>query len=57
MMFYSEALRVVLATVHIPLAEVPRALTRELLEATIALTAARAAAVRHPRAAARASPA
>ena len=28
MMFYSDALRVVLATVHIPLAEVPRALTR-----------------------------
>lgn len=39
MMFYSEALSVVLATVHIPLAEVPRALTRESLEATIALTA------------------
>ena len=29
MMFYSDVLRVVLATVHIPLAEVPRALTRE----------------------------
>jgi 4-hydroxythreonine-4-phosphate dehydrogenase len=39
MMFYSEALRVVLATVHIALAEVPRALTRESLEATISLTA------------------
>ena len=39
MMFYSEALRVVLATVHIALAEVPRALTRESLEATIELTA------------------
>ncbi len=39
MMFHSAALRVVLATVHIPLAEVPRALTRESLEATIALTA------------------
>ena len=39
MMFYSEALRVVLATVHVPLAEVPRRLTRGLLEATIALTA------------------
>ena len=39
MMFYSDALRVVLATVHIPLAEVPRALTRTSLEATIALTA------------------
>ena len=39
MMFYSDVLRVVLATVHIPLAEVPRALTRESLEGTIALTA------------------
>jgi 4-hydroxythreonine-4-phosphate dehydrogenase len=39
MMFYSEALRVVLATVHIPLAEVPRALTRASLEATIDLSA------------------
>jgi len=40
MMFYSDALRVVLATIHIPLADVPRALTRESLESTIALTAA-----------------
>jgi 4-hydroxythreonine-4-phosphate dehydrogenase len=39
MMFDSEALRVVLATVHIPLSEVPRALTAASLEATIALTA------------------
>ena len=39
MMFYSDALCVVLATVHIPLAEVPRALTRASLEATITLTA------------------
>src|SRR5262249_7709458 len=39
MMFHSDALRVVLATVHIPLAEVPRALTAPALEATIALTA------------------
>jgi 4-hydroxythreonine-4-phosphate dehydrogenase len=39
MLFYSEGLRVVLATVHIPLAEVPRALTASSLEATIALTA------------------
>jgi 4-hydroxythreonine-4-phosphate dehydrogenase len=39
MMFHSEALRVVLATVHIPLADVPRALTAALVEATIALTA------------------
>ena len=39
MMFYAESLRVILATVHIPLAEVPRALTREVLEDTIALAA------------------
>ena len=39
MMFYSDALRVVLATVHIALAEVPRALTQASLESTIALTA------------------
>jgi 4-hydroxythreonine-4-phosphate dehydrogenase len=39
MMFHADVLRVVLATIHIPLAEVPRALTRELLEETIALTA------------------
>jgi 4-hydroxythreonine-4-phosphate dehydrogenase len=39
MMFHSGALRVVLATVHIPLAEVAQALTRESLEGTIALTA------------------
>jgi 4-hydroxythreonine-4-phosphate dehydrogenase len=39
MMFYSDALRVVLATVHIPLADVPRALTTASLEATIDLTA------------------
>jgi 4-hydroxythreonine-4-phosphate dehydrogenase len=39
MMFHSGALRVVLATVHIPLSEVPLALTRERLEGTIALAA------------------
>jgi 4-hydroxythreonine-4-phosphate dehydrogenase len=39
MMFYSDVLRVVLATVHIPLAEVPGAVTRELIEETIRLTA------------------
>jgi 4-hydroxythreonine-4-phosphate dehydrogenase len=39
MMFYSDALRVVLATVHIALADVPRAPTAASLEATIALTA------------------
>jgi 4-hydroxythreonine-4-phosphate dehydrogenase len=39
MMFYSDALRVVLATVHVALADVPRLLTRTLMESTIALTA------------------
>jgi 4-hydroxythreonine-4-phosphate dehydrogenase len=39
MMFYSEELRVVLATVHLPLADVPRVLTREVMEQTIELTA------------------
>ncbi len=39
MMFYSESLRVVLATVHIPLAEVPAAITQPLLEELIGLTA------------------
>lgn len=39
MMFDSPSLRVVLATVHIPLAEVPRAITRPSLEATIELAA------------------
>ena len=38
MMFDSPALRVVLATVHIALADVPRALTQPSLEATIDLT-------------------
>jgi 4-hydroxythreonine-4-phosphate dehydrogenase len=39
MMFHSDALRVVLATVHVPLADVPRTLTQASLERTIALTA------------------
>ena len=39
MMFHAEALRVVLATIHVPLAEVPRLLTRDLAEFTIDLTA------------------
>ena len=38
MMFWSEPLKVVLATVHVPLADVPRVLTRDLLDAIIALT-------------------
>lgn len=40
MMFHADALRVVLATVHIPLASVPAALTRPLLEEVIGVTAA-----------------
>ena len=39
MMFWSEPLKVVLATVHVPLADVPRVLTRELLDAIIRLAA------------------
>jgi 4-hydroxythreonine-4-phosphate dehydrogenase len=39
MMFESPALRVVLATVHVALADVPTALTRPLVERTIRLTA------------------
>jgi 4-hydroxythreonine-4-phosphate dehydrogenase len=39
MMFYSDALRVVLATVHLRIADVPKALTMESLAATIRLTA------------------
>ncbi len=39
MMFHSDVLRVVLATVHIALADVPRTLTKSSIERTIALTA------------------
>jgi 4-hydroxythreonine-4-phosphate dehydrogenase len=39
MLFWSEPLKVVLATVHVPLAGVSRALTRELLDEIVALTA------------------
>ena len=39
MMFWSESLRVVLATVHVPLAEVPRTLTTDGLFQTITLAA------------------
>jgi 4-hydroxythreonine-4-phosphate dehydrogenase len=39
MMFHADELRVVLATIHIPLADVPRMLTRESLEDTIDLAA------------------
>jgi 4-hydroxythreonine-4-phosphate dehydrogenase len=40
MMFHADVLRVVLATVHVPLADVPHALTRDRLEETIDLAAA-----------------
>ncbi len=40
MMFHADVLRVVLATVHIPLAEVPRLLTQARMRETIELTAA-----------------
>lgn len=39
MLFWSERLRVVLATVHVPLADVPIVLTREKLAETIRMTA------------------
>jgi 4-hydroxythreonine-4-phosphate dehydrogenase len=39
MMFYSDALRVVLATIHVPLADVPRLLTREAVETVLGLAA------------------
>ncbi len=39
MMFYAEALRVVLATIHVPIADVPRLLTRELMDFIIDVTA------------------
>jgi 4-hydroxythreonine-4-phosphate dehydrogenase len=40
MMLACDALRVVPATIHIPLADVPGALTREVLEETLRITAA-----------------
>ena len=39
MMFWSEPLKVILATVHLPLVEVARALTRDVLDDVIAVTA------------------
>jgi 4-hydroxythreonine-4-phosphate dehydrogenase len=50
MMFWSNELRVTLATVHIPLAEVPHALTRSRLLSVIRLTAASLPAFGLPRA-------
>ena len=51
MMFHSDVLRVVLATIHIPLARVPGALTGRVVEDTIELTAANLPrfGVDHPR--------
>ena len=39
MMFHSDALRVVLATIHVPLADVPRLLTPDLMNFIIDVTA------------------
>lgn len=39
MLFWSEPLKVVLATIHVALAEVPRLLTRDVLDGVIDLTA------------------
>jgi len=39
MMFWSDPLKVILATVHVPLAEVPRLMTADLLAGVINLTA------------------
>jgi 4-hydroxythreonine-4-phosphate dehydrogenase len=39
MMFHTDVLRVVLATIHVPLSEVPRLLTQATLEQVIRLTA------------------
>jgi 4-hydroxythreonine-4-phosphate dehydrogenase len=39
MMFHADALRVILATVHIPISEVPAAITRERIDEVITLAA------------------
>lgn len=51
MLFWSEPLKVVLATVHVALAQVPSVLTRERVEATIDLAAGELPrfGIRHPR--------
>jgi len=49
MMFYAAELRVVLATVHVPLRDVPSLLTRELMDFTIGLTASELPRFGHPR--------
>jgi 4-hydroxythreonine-4-phosphate dehydrogenase len=50
MMFHAEALRVILATVHVPLKDVPRLLTRERLEDVITLAARELPRFGYPRA-------
>jgi 4-hydroxythreonine-4-phosphate dehydrogenase len=49
MMFYAEALRVVLATIHVPIAEVPRLLTPDLVDGIIELTAGEMPRFGYPR--------
>ena len=49
MMFHSPKLRVVLATVHVPLRDVPRLLTRDLILGTLHLDRAGAAVLRRRR--------
>src|SRR5262249_36809534 len=49
MMFYAEQLRVVLATVHVALRDVPSLVSRELMEFTIDLTAAELPRFGYPR--------
>jgi 4-phospho-D-threonate 3-dehydrogenase / 4-phospho-D-erythronate 3-dehydrogenase len=51
MMFYAASLRVVLATVHIPIADVPGALTQARVEDVVMLTAEELPRFGHPRAA------
>jgi 4-hydroxythreonine-4-phosphate dehydrogenase len=49
MLFHAEELRVVLATVHVALRDVPRLLTRELIDFTIDLTASSLPRFGYPR--------
>jgi 4-hydroxythreonine-4-phosphate dehydrogenase len=49
MMFYAEQLRVVLATVHVALRDVPGLISRELMDFTIDLTAAELPRFGYPR--------
>ncbi|MGH9308349.1 MAG: 4-hydroxythreonine-4-phosphate dehydrogenase PdxA [Vicinamibacterales bacterium] len=50
MMFYAEALRVILATVHIPLSAVPGALSRDRVEEVVGLAAEELPRFGYPRA-------